>query len=218
MIIDYVARLLLHITWGRIEKLKFNGNAVETSFRCWPIDIDLYMHMNNAKYVRVAEMARWRLFPATGAVKQMGKDGIMFLVTDQRVSYYKPIQPFQRYVVQTSITFDKNDDKWMYYSHAFMQHPTLVKPGSQPIKYALVELKVSFTHPMLVACIILLRVILVPTQAVAKESNGKTIRASSMAAMSELNSRIMLSLDRPFAWTAATSDLESTTCKGTTVT
>ena len=135
---------MLHITWGSIEKLKFNGNAVETSFRCWPIDIDLYMHMNNAKYVRVAEMARWRLFPATGAVKQMWKDGIMFLITDQRVSYYKPIQPFQRYVVQTSIKFDKNDDKWMYYSHAFMQHPTLVKPGNHPVKYALVELKVCF--------------------------------------------------------------------------
>ena len=40
------------------SKLAF---PIITSFRCWPIDIDGYYHMNNASFLRVAELARWRI-------------------------------------------------------------------------------------------------------------------------------------------------------------
>jgi acyl-ACP thioesterase len=42
----------------------FPGNvllkkASVAQFRLWPIDIDLFGHMNNASYIRVAELSRW---------------------------------------------------------------------------------------------------------------------------------------------------------------
>ena len=33
--------------------------AAVAPFRLWPMDIDLFGHMNNASYVRVAELSRW---------------------------------------------------------------------------------------------------------------------------------------------------------------
>ena len=36
--------------------------AAVAPFRLWPMDIDLFGHMNNASYVRVAELSRWWVF------------------------------------------------------------------------------------------------------------------------------------------------------------
>lgn len=35
----------------------------EVPFRCYPIDMDTNLHINNACYFRVAELSRWRVFP-----------------------------------------------------------------------------------------------------------------------------------------------------------
>lgn len=42
----------------------FPGNVALTKaavapFRLWPTDMDIFFHMNNASYVRVAELSRW---------------------------------------------------------------------------------------------------------------------------------------------------------------
>lgn len=42
----------------------FPGNVALTKaaiapFRLWPTDIDFFGHMNNASYIRVAELSRW---------------------------------------------------------------------------------------------------------------------------------------------------------------
>lgn len=42
----------------------FPGNVALTKaaiapFRLWPTDLDFFGHMNNASYIRVAELSRW---------------------------------------------------------------------------------------------------------------------------------------------------------------
>jgi acyl-CoA thioesterase FadM len=98
--------------------------------------------MNNAKYVRVAELARWRIFPRTGVLDYVSNKGVLFLAVDQRIQYFKPIKPFQKYVVQTKINYNPVDDKWLYYTHTFLQHPSEIKDKQTQIKFAEVTLKV----------------------------------------------------------------------------
>ena len=33
--------------------------AAVAQFRLWPTDMDFFFHMNNASYIRVAELCRW---------------------------------------------------------------------------------------------------------------------------------------------------------------
>ena len=122
--ITFFLRVLAQIGKGYIKPLHIlskNGQKYyPVSFRCWPIDIDAFLHLNNASYLRVAELARWRVLAQEDLYNIAIKEGVMFLAVEQNIAYYKPIQPFQRYEVRTSMTVE--DNKWIYYHHDFVQH------------------------------------------------------------------------------------------------
>jgi hypothetical protein len=152
--------------------------STDVAFRCWPIDLDIYMHMNNSCYLRVAELARWRAFPATGLLGKVMRDKVLFLAVEQQIRYLRPIAPFRKYVVSTTCTVHE-DDKWLWYRHVFEQHPDDVKPGKEAGKYAIIDLK-----------------------AVLKEQSGKTIQPSSQRAFSPFSEELFVkseqSKTRPF--------------------
>ena len=128
--------------------------AVIASFRCWPVDT-AFGHMNNAQYVTVAELNRWRMFTELGLFPIILKKKAFLVVAEQSIKYAHPILPMREYVVSTKVKI--SDDKWLHYSHSFEQHPDDVPDGSEPIQYALVHVK-----------------------AVLKESSGKTLRPSDL--------------------------------------
>jgi acyl-CoA thioesterase FadM len=110
-------------------------------FRCWPIDIDIFFHMNNAKYLTVAEMARWRMMFSMGSRELLAKR-CTFFVTEQNITYLKAIQPLQKYTVETKVEYNPVDNKWLWYTHTFLQHPSSIKNGQDPVIYAVVSAKV----------------------------------------------------------------------------
>jgi acyl-CoA thioesterase FadM len=134
--------------------------VVVATFRCWPIDF-CFGHLNNASFVTVGELKRWRLFTELELFPLIIKRKALLVVVEQSVKYSKPILPLREYSVLTTIKI--TDDKWLHYSHSFEQHDDDVKDGTESIKYATIEAK----------CVL-------------KDSNGKTIRPSEMAANSDL--------------------------------
>lgn len=156
----YTLRLINNILLGMVSKPIIKNRTVKIPFRCWPVDLDTYMHMNNANFFRVAELSRWRQFPSTGLMKHSFKrGGLMFLVVEQQIQYLKPILPFQKYTISTTITHSEN--KWLHYEHLFEE---CVPEGVQrdPVVYAKINLK-----------------------AVMKERSGKTVRPSDVGDMSD---------------------------------
>jgi acyl-CoA thioesterase FadM len=151
-----INQILLGYAFPHSAKLK----SAVTPFRLWPIDIDFFFHMNNASYIRVAELSRWRLLAESGLLSYMINKKIMFLAVEQSVTYARPILPFHKYNVTTTITVSP-DDKWMHYIHSF-DTPVDPKGTKEPVHYALVNLK-----------------------AVMKESNGKTVKPSSIFTVNE---------------------------------
>jgi acyl-CoA thioesterase FadM len=129
-------------------------------FRCWPVDIDVYLHMNNSKYLVGAELARWRSFPPSDLMSRaFTKRGFLFLAAENNLKYHRPINPMQKYVISTKISVDEGD-KYLYYEHSFLEHPDDTE--DDPKLFAIVELK-----------------------AVCKENNGKTIKPSELLEDSE---------------------------------
>ncbi|CAJ1957118.1 unnamed protein product [Cylindrotheca closterium] len=163
--LTHTLRIINSVLQGYIKPpvLDKATKTVTIPFRCSLLDIDPYMHMNNSKYLFLAELARWRTFPATGVVhKAMSKEGFFFILAATQVEYQRQITPFEKFVISTSVTMG-SDDKWLYYHHHFLQHPDDVKPGNEPMTFAKVKAK-----------------------SVLKQANGKTIKPSTLVEESEL--------------------------------
>ena len=161
----FLGRIMNQLVQGYLKKVPLQKGAHGTSFydvsmRCWPIDMDAFMHMNNACYVRCAELARWRVFLQSNTLKMTSLQGILFLAVEQHVSYLKPISPFAKYTIRTSIT--SSDNKWLHYRHTFQQHASQVKEGKDPVVYAVVDCK-----------------------AVLKEKSGKTVKIDQLVQHNE---------------------------------
>lgn len=169
----YAVRVFNSIILGMLKSVQVVKSTVpkkpsyyQLSYRAYPIDLDTYMHMNNACYFRVAELARWRIFPQSRSLHESLSKGWMFLVAQQKINYYKPIGPFQKFVIRTSI--QHTQDKWLHYSHTFMQHPDNVQTGKEPTTYAHIQMK-----------------------AVIKDKSGKTVKPSEFMKISDFNEQLI---------------------------
>lgn len=100
-----------------VGALSKSSPSIIAKFRCWPIDLDVYMHMNNACYFRVAELARWRQSTQAGLFGVAIQKRWMFIVVEQNIRYHKPILPFQRYFVRSEMRV--LDGKFTEYQHFF---------------------------------------------------------------------------------------------------
>ena len=167
----FTLRIINQLVRGWVKPLNITSTksapiSYDVSLRCWPVDIDIFMHMNNAMYVRCAELARWRIFPQSGSLQMTTMSGILFLAVDQHVVYHRPILPFSKYIIRT--TLSTTDNKWLHYCHTFQQDPSQVKPGEDPKIYAVVNCK-----------------------AVLKEKSGKTVKIDQIAKSSEFYNRFI---------------------------
>jgi acyl-CoA thioesterase FadM len=162
----FSARVINQLIQGYICKPVVNSltKSVDLTFRCWPVDIDLFFHMNNSRYLQNAELARWRTLPASNLLDRVAtKEGMLFLAVENNVKYLRPIAPFEKYVITTTCTVRKSDDKWIHYQHVFQQHPDNVPKGLDPHKFCVIDLK-----------------------AVIKQKNGKTLKPSTLVKESPL--------------------------------
>jgi acyl-CoA thioesterase FadM len=116
--ITFTCRMMGEILIGAVYRFRV-GAPLSATFRLWPIDTDIYMHMNNAQYLRIAELSRWRQFSQGGMLVPCLQHGWMFLIAEQTVRYIKPITPFQKYVVRSEITVN---GKWIHYEHFFQSN------------------------------------------------------------------------------------------------
>jgi acyl-CoA thioesterase FadM len=149
-------RILTQVALGHFKPVVLHKNlpkafVFDVPFRCLPFDIDLFMHMNNASFVRCAELARWRILSQSG-ILELTKKKVLFLVVGQTATYLKQLPPFAPYVVRTTISVE--DNKWIHYNHSF-QKPD--QEGKDPYVYCTVDCK-----------------------AVLKERSGKTLRITDL--------------------------------------
>ena len=93
-----------------IEKLRL-------PLRVWPTDMDVSFHMNNGRYLTVADLGRWDMMIRIGFVKKMRKKGWHPVVGASKTWHRRSLQPFQKFELTTQLLFW--DEKWTYIEHRY---------------------------------------------------------------------------------------------------
>lgn len=91
---------------GRLE------DGVEVAFRVWPLDLDVNLHMNNARYAVAMEVARWAFFVRTGLARPALRHRWAFVNAAQTIVFFRALRLFQRYTVSCRVVHA--DDGWLY--------------------------------------------------------------------------------------------------------
>lgn len=89
--------------------------------RVMPMDIDLFMHMNNARYLRATEFGRLFYSFRTGLDIAIRNLSAFVVLTATTVRYRRELRLFQSYTLRTSIVYWTDSD--VYFEHRFETGP-----------------------------------------------------------------------------------------------
>lgn len=117
-------RLLYFVLVCRFRSPVKPLGACETPFRCWPSDLDTLLHMNNAKYPAVMDLARVDLIVRSGMWDKLRSMGHYPIVEAQTIRYRKSIQVFQRFKIVTQVV--GWDEKSFFVRQTFMRGNEMV--------------------------------------------------------------------------------------------
>lgn len=88
-----------------------------TSFRVLPTDIDFYGHMNNGRFLSIADLGRFELLQDAGLYAPMRKRGWYPVVVASTISYRKSLDLWTKYDVESR--FVGVDDRAVYVEQRF---------------------------------------------------------------------------------------------------
>jgi acyl-CoA thioesterase FadM len=72
-------------------------------FRVWPHDIDTNLHLNNGRYLTIADLGRTDLLLRMGLIKLVLKEGLQPMLSGSAIRYRREIKPFQPFRLESSI-------------------------------------------------------------------------------------------------------------------
>jgi len=88
-----------------------------STYRVWPLDCDFNLHLTNSRYFSLCDVSRFYYTGQLGALFKLLRRKWLPIAQAQEISYFKPINPFQRFDVATRLTHW--DDKYWYTEHRF---------------------------------------------------------------------------------------------------
>lgn len=98
-------------------------DTVSMDFRVGLFDIDMNMHLNNAKYLRFMDRARLEHALATGLLNRMIQARCNMVVANTEIAYVRELRPYQQFTLETRIL--GWDDKYQYYDQRFVSQRKL---------------------------------------------------------------------------------------------
>jgi acyl-CoA thioesterase FadM len=94
------------------------GDESRLSFRCLPSDIDRNIHLNNARYMMLADVGRIDIFLRSGIYRLCRERGWALMMGGLQTAYVREIKLWKRFEVVTTI--DTWDDTEMIGRHRFL--------------------------------------------------------------------------------------------------
>ncbi|KAA6396239.1 MAG: hypothetical protein EZS28_008235 [Streblomastix strix] len=113
----FYIRLLYNIVEGMLHKRNEVISETIWHSRARLSDIDMFMHINNASYFRVAEYARWVWTYESLMGTILNQEGLMPLTTFLSSRFRKPIHLFQKYEIHSKML--EINDKALYIQQKF---------------------------------------------------------------------------------------------------
>lgn len=122
----YLRLLWLWIAGRRRSHVPLLGPC-RTPFRVRLPDLDLFRHMNNAKYFALMDLARVDLLQRAGFLPKLFENGIYPVVTAESMIFRKSLNWRQRFDIETTVV--SWDDTSMLLAQRFLLGETEVASG-----------------------------------------------------------------------------------------
>lgn len=102
--------LLLKLCW--LPKQNDPLAPAMINMRVMPNDLDIYMHVNNGRYLSIMDLGRLHLMAVTGLLRPIQKQKWAPLLGSVKIHYLKPLTLFQEFTMSTQTVYW--DEKWIY--------------------------------------------------------------------------------------------------------
>ncbi len=73
------------------------------TFRVWPLDLDTNLHLNNGRYLTIADLGRADLLLRSGLWKAVLKQGLLPMLSGSAIRYRRELKPFQAFTLESRI-------------------------------------------------------------------------------------------------------------------
>jgi len=94
------------------------------TFRVWPTDCDLNVHMNNGRYLTFMDLGRIHLIAQTGVLSRLLlRQRLQPMLAAAEISFVRALGPLQRFVLTTRVL--AWDEKYFYIEQRFERAGTL---------------------------------------------------------------------------------------------
>jgi acyl-CoA thioesterase FadM len=92
--------------------------------RVWPNDLDFNIHVNNARYLALADIGRMHWFARTGMLGVARQRKAYPVVGDAIAKFRRDLRPFQAFEIHTRML--GWDRKWGFLEHRFVRQKRVI--------------------------------------------------------------------------------------------
>lgn len=124
---NLIFRLIwLFVSAPRRKRIELT-DASELMLRVLPTDLDINMHLTNARYLSMMDLGRTELIIQTGMLRKLLSRRWLPVVAVANLRFIKQIDPLQRYKLLTRVI--GWDEKWLYIEQRFEVEEKLAAVG-----------------------------------------------------------------------------------------
>jgi acyl-CoA thioesterase FadM len=99
-------------------------DTTTVSLRVWPNDLDLNLHVNNGRYLALADIGRIHWFMRTGALAIARRQKAFPVVGDAVAKFRRDLKAFERFTIHTRLI--GWNDKWGFLEHRFVRNDRVI--------------------------------------------------------------------------------------------
>jgi acyl-CoA thioesterase FadM len=94
------------------------------TLRVWPNDLDLNFHVNNGRYLALADIGRMHWFVSTGVLAIARQEKMFPVVGDAIAKFRRDLKAFESFEIQTRLM--GWDHKWGFLEHRFVRNHRVI--------------------------------------------------------------------------------------------
>lgn len=95
--------LWLFITAPFRARIEVPFGVSRLALRAWPLDLDTNLHLNNGRYLTMADLGRADLLLRSGLWQAVLREGLLPMLSGTAIRYRREIRPFQPFTLESRI-------------------------------------------------------------------------------------------------------------------
>ena len=116
---------LARVGFGLIAESKVDLLATtRVHLRVWPNDLDFNGHVNNGRYLALADIGRVHWFVRTGVLRVARRNKALPIIGDVIAKFRQDLKLFQRFEIHTRLI--GWDRKWGFLEHRFLRNNRVI--------------------------------------------------------------------------------------------